>query len=293
VIGALDVWLVDAFTREPGTGNPAAVVLEATGLADEVMRRIAANFPATSFVLPPSRPGHEIGLRWFTATGAELRFCGHGTVAAVHALCESGRLTGNRIAFDTAAGGLPATIDGELVWLEPALPACVPSREPLDPVLEALRIGAEAVGAWAPVARTGEGDLLIPAAGLDVLKTLAPDPGRLAGVARERAIRGFCVTSRETVSPDAATHSRFFAPHLGIPEDPTTGSVHAALPVWLWEAGALQGTGSIARLRAEQGDFMGRPGRLAVELHLDGGRPARVRVGGEAVTVLTGRLPRP
>jgi predicted PhzF superfamily epimerase YddE/YHI9 len=60
--------------------------------------------------------------------------------------------------------------------------------------------------------------------------------------------------------------------------------------VWLWEAGALGGPADVVRLRAEQGDFMGRPGRLAVELHVAGGRPARVRVGGEAVTVLSGRL---
>ena len=90
--------------------------------------------------------------------------------------------------------------------------------------------------------------------------------------------------------PGSRTHSRFFAPHLGIPEDPVTGSVHAAIPVWLWEAGVLRAEGGIARFTAEQGDGLGRPGRLRIELSLEGGRPARVRVGGEAVTVLTGTL---
>ena len=126
-------------------------------------------------------------------------------------------------------------------------------------MLEALGLEAEALGRWAPVARTTEGDLLIPAAGLHVLKGLAPDTGRLAAVARERGVRGVALTSRETVEPGSATHSRFFAPHLGILEDPTTGSLHAALPVWLWEAGALRGPGDVVRLRAEQGDFMGGP----------------------------------
>ncbi|MBI4591743.1 MAG: PhzF family phenazine biosynthesis protein [Candidatus Rokubacteria bacterium] len=56
---------------------------------------------------------------------------------------------------------------------------------------------------------------------------------RLGRFGEERGIRGFCLTARETVDPDALISSRFFAPHYGIPEDPVTGSVHAALPVWL------------------------------------------------------------
>jgi PhzF family phenazine biosynthesis protein len=279
----IDVLLVDAFTRQAGAGNPAAVVPEAGGLTDAQMRRIAAEFPTTAFV-----SGRR--LRWLTTTGVELAFCGHGTVAAVHALRETARLRESRLVFDTRGGAVPVAADGELIWLEPALRGFTPAPEPVEPVLEALGLGTDGLGRWAPVARTSEGDLLLPAAGLHVLKDLAPDAGRLAAIARERGIRGFALTSRETVEPGSATHSRFFAPHLGIPEDPTTGSLHAVLPVWLWEAGALRAPGDVVRVRAEQGDFLGRPGRLAVELHLAGGRPVRVRVGGEAVTVLTGHL---
>jgi PhzF family phenazine biosynthesis protein len=79
-------------------------------------------------------------------------------------------------------------------------------------------------------------------------------------------------------------------PHYGIPEDPVTGSVHAAIPVWLWQAGLLTAAGGVTRFQAEQGDCLGRPGRLQVELYLADGRAARVRVGGQAVTVLTGKL---
>jgi PhzF family phenazine biosynthesis protein len=113
---------------------------------------------------------------------------------------------------------------------------------------------------------------------------------RLASLGRERKVRGFCLASRETFERDSLTASRFFAPHYGIPEDPVTGSVHASLGIWLWEAGLLTVTGDVAAFKAEQGDFVGRPGRLRVELHLTGGQPARVRVGGEAVTVLAGSL---
>jgi PhzF family phenazine biosynthesis protein len=256
------------------------------------MRQAAAELgcPATAFIRPTERAGADFGLAWYTPTGAELTFCGHGTVAAAHALHEGGRLPRGRAVFDTL-GGLPTVSrEEELFWLAPALRTWAPYREPLAPVLEALGLPADGVAAWAPVALTSERDLLLPVTGLGALKALAPDLGRLAALARAADLRGVALVSRETLEPDAVTHSRFFAPHLGIPEDPTTGSLHAVLPVWLWDAGALQAEAGTVRFRAEQGDFLGRPGRLTVELELDGGRPARVRVGGEAVTVLAGTL---
>ena len=75
-----------------------------------------------------------------------------------------------------------------------------------------------------------------------------------------------------------------------MPEDPVTGSVHAAIPVWLWDAGCLPARDGVIAFTAEQGDVLGRPGRLAVELHVRDGKPVAVRVGGEAVTVLSGTI---
>jgi PhzF family phenazine biosynthesis protein len=98
------------------------------------------------------------------------------------------------------------------------------------------------------------------------------------------------VVSRQTVDPGSGSHCRFFAPHYGIPEDIVTGSVHSALGVWLLESGALPAADGRVVFTAEQGDGLGRPGRLQVELTATAGRAARVRVGGSAVTVLTGSL---
>ena len=294
--GSVEIWQVDAFTTRPFGGNPAGVVLDAGGLSDAEMWKIAAemNVPATAFVAPATRPAHDLKLRWFTPSGKELAFCGHATVATAHLLAETGRLSRDRVVFDTLGGALSVTVsptpDGILIWLEPALPACAPYPEALGPVLDALKVSADGVGSWAPPALSGERDLLIPAAGLEVLKSLAPDMNRLARLGDERRIRGFCLTSRETLDRDSLTHSRFFAPHYGIPEDPVSGSVHAAIPVWLWQAGLLTAAGGVTRFQAEQGDSLGRPGRLQVELHVADGRPARVRVGGRAVTVLTGSI---
>lgn len=292
----VEIWQVDAFTTRPFSGNPAGVVLDASGLSDAEMQKIAAemNVAETAFVTPATQPGHDFRLRWFTPSGKEITFCGHATVATGHLLAETGRLSRDRVVFDTLGGTLPvavaATTERVVIWLEPALPTCAPYPEALGPVLGALGVSAEGVGSWARPALTGERDLLIPAAGLAVLKALAPDMSRLARLGEERRIRGFCLTARETLDRDSLIHSRFFAPHYGIPEDPVTGSVHASIPVWLWEAGVLKADGGIARFQAEQGDSLGRPGRLQAELYLTDGQPARVRVGGQAVTVLSGRL---
>ncbi len=292
----VEIFQVDAFTTRPFGCNPAGVALDAEGLSDAEMQKIAAemNVAETAFVTPTTRPGTNLRLRWFTPSGKEVTFCGHATVAAVHALVETTRLRGDRVMFDTLGGLLPVSISstpkGTVIWLEPALPALSPYAEPLVPVLECLGVGPEGLASWARPVLTPERDLLLPAAGLEVLKSLAPDMQRLARLGSDGGIRGFCLTAREAFERDSLTHSRFFAPHCGIPEDPVTGSVHASLAMWLWQAGLLTVNADVTAFQAEQGDFLGRPGRLRVELHVVDGQPARVKVGGQAVTVLSGSI---
>jgi PhzF family phenazine biosynthesis protein len=180
-----------------------------------------------------------------------------------------------------------------IAWFEPDCPRWLPEREDLSPFFQALGLPAAAIARWAPPARTSEQDLLIPVTGLDALQALAPDLAALGRLARDRGVRGVVLTAREAREPGALTHSRNFIPHYGIPEDFATGSSHAAIGVWLWETGGLVAEDGVARFRAEQGDFVGRPGRLAVEVHGARGRPTRVRVGGQAVIMLTGALSLP
>jgi PhzF family phenazine biosynthesis protein len=101
------------------------------------------------------------------------------------------------------------------------------------------------------------------------------------------------VVTTETVEPGSRSHCRFFAPHVGIPEDIVTGSVHSSLGIWLLEAGVLGGPGPPIGFTAEQGDGLGRPGRLRVEIDMEGNRPTAVRVGGHAATVARGTLVAP
>jgi len=297
-VRALEVVLVDAFTSTPFTGNPAAVVPDARGLDEAAMRVVAAEMarPATAF-LQPAAAGGDRGVRWFSPAGVELTLCGHGTVAAAHVLAARGEAPRGQLSFVSPRHRLAIVLEGSVAsrtaWFEPECPRWAPERGDLAPFLGALGLPASAVAGWAPPARTSEQDLLIPVAALEALRALAPDLASLGRLARDRGIRGVVLTARETREPGALTHTRNFIPHLGIPEDPATGSSHAAIGVWLWETGGLGVTDGVARFRAEQGDFLGRPGRIAIEVHGAPGRASRVRVGGQAVIMLTGALSLP
>jgi PhzF family phenazine biosynthesis protein len=292
---AVEVALVDAFTSTPFTGNPAAVVLHAADLDETAMRAIATELarPATAF-LRELRADGEHGVRWFSPAGVELTLCGHGTVAAAHVLAARGEAPRGQLAFRAPRHRVTVALEGidssRTAWFEPDCPRWLPEREDLTPYLHALGLPVAAVAKWAPPARTSEQDLLIPVAGLEALRALTPDLTVLGRLARDRGVRGVVLTTKETREPGSLTHSRNFIPHYGIPEDFATGSSHAAIGVWLWENDGLVATDGVARFRAEQGDFVGRPGRLAIEVHGTGGRPTRVRVGGQAVIMLTGTL---
>jgi PhzF family phenazine biosynthesis protein len=284
---------VDAFTERPFGGNPAAVVLDAQGLSDRQMQAIATEMrvAGTACLMPAAAEDAQWRLRWFTPT-REIAYSGHTTLAAVHALIEAGRLRNDHVVFETQAGHLGASlVAGEarrLIWLEPKVPALHPFTGQLTHIREAL--GLLTAAGWAHPVATPDHDLLIPVAGLDVLRALTPNMAALADVATHAGVRGVCVVSRETIDKGSATHCRFFAPHFGIPEDIVTGSVHSSIGIWLLEAGILHADGTLAAFTAEQGDGMGRPGRLLVELQVHDGAVARVRVGGSAVTVLAGSI---
>jgi PhzF family phenazine biosynthesis protein len=295
---SIEAVLVDSFTATPFTGNPAAVVVDASALDERAMKAVAAELarPATAF-LRPAGPGGERPVRWFSPAGIELTLCGHGTVAAAHVLAARGEASHAGLVFQAPRHRLAITMEraatADIVWFEPDCPRWKPESEDLSPFLAVLGLSAHAVAAWAPAARTSEQDLLIPVASLKALGELTPDLGGLARLAKDRGVRGVVLTARETRELGALTHSRVFIPHFGIPEDFATGSSHAAIGVWLWETGGLVAADGAARFQGEQGDFQNRPGRIAVEVLGTPGHATRVRVGGQAVIVMTGRLTLP
>ena len=293
---ALPIIQADVFTDRQFAGNPAAAVLDADGLDATDMQRIAGEMlvAGTAFISGSRKPGVDWRLRTFTPR-REVAYSGHTTLCGAHALIESGRLAAARVTFDTPSGLVAVDVgrvDGRapLMWLEPAPPVCRLFEGDTVEILDALGLARAALGGWARPSVTPDNDLLLPVRDLAGLRSVEPDMRRLAALRTAQRARGVCVVSREAVDAASGSHCRFFAPHYGVPEDIVTGSVHSAIGVWLLDAGVVDAVNGRAVFIAEQGDGLGRPGRLHVELTVSGGRGVRARVGGRAVTVLSGSL---
>jgi PhzF family phenazine biosynthesis protein len=254
---------IDAFTREAFGGNPAAVFLLPSARDEGWMQRVARemNQADTAFLV---RRDDEFDLRWFTPT-VEVELCGHATLASAHMLWESGVLpSGTAARFRTRSGLLTARRRNDRVWLE--LPAASLLPEPAVPGL-ADALGAEPIGTW----RTPF-DILAELPDEHTVGALRPDLSLVAAI----ETRGVIVTARSD-GAGADFVSRFFAPRIGIPEDPVTGSAHCALgPFW---GGRLGRTELTARQLSPRG------GTLWIRLEGE-----RIHLGGHAVTVLRGEL---
>ncbi len=270
---------VDAFTDVPFAGNPAGVCILPEGGADESwMQRVAMEMNLSETAFLRSRGGSRKGsasfdLRWFTPT-VEMDLCGHATLASAHLLWEEGRADPRaQLRFHTRSGVLTADRrerDGK-VWIEmdfPALPE-KPHKGPADVLSKALGVAPEYVGTYGT-------DYLAVVAGEDAVRRLSPDLGLL----KTLPVRGVAVTSPPGASMRAKGYdfvSRFFAPSVGVNEDPVTGSAHCGLgPFWAKRLGKREVLGFQASSR-------GGTVRVGVS-----GR--RVLLGGQAVTVLRGHL---
>ena len=262
------LYIADAFTPVPTRGNPAAVCLLDAPRPDAWMQSVAAemNLSETAFLLPE---GDGYRLRWFTPA-VEVSLCGHATLASAHILWESGALQPDQVArFYTLSGLLTARRAGG--WIELDFPAR--QSEPAAPppgLLEAL--GVQPVNV-ALSRGTHKATYLLELPDEGAVRAAAPDFARLYAVEDARAA---CVTSR-SADPAFDFVSRFFAPRMGVNEDPVTGSVHCSLaPYWADRLGKLN-------FNAHQASKRG--GDLRVTLAGE-----RVLISGQAVTTLRGEL---
>ena len=202
---------VDAFTNRPFAGNPAAVcVLERAADADW-MQRVAAemNLSETAF-LAPRAEGYD--LRWFTPT-VEVPLCGHATLASAHVLWETGLLDAAATArFHTASGVLTAVREGDWIALDFPARHEVPASAPPE-LLSALNVRPD------HVCQNEFQTYLVELASAAEVRAVTPDFAALGKIPMHAVI----VTSRAD-EPDCDFVSRFFAPAVGINEDPVTRS---------------------------------------------------------------------
>jgi PhzF family phenazine biosynthesis protein len=261
---------VDAFTEVPFTGNPAAVVFLDEATSDEWMAAVAreTSVSDTAFVISESLPDADFRIRWFTPA-KEVDLCGHATLASAHCLLEDG--VSGPIRFASRSGLLTVKRlgDGSLAMDFPASP-------PTE--VDARAAASTALGV--PVAWTGEARdgffLLALLADEQTVRDLVPDLAAIGGLDFSALI----VTAAAIPEQSHDFVSRLFAPKVGIPEDPVTGSSHTVLGPF----GAEHlGRRSLVGLQASS-----RPGRVGVEVEGD-----RVTIAGHAITVLDGQLTGP
>ncbi len=260
----LTIVQVDAFTNTPFAGNPAAVCVLSSPQTDAWMQDVARemNLSETAFLV---RQTDGFNLRWFTPA-VEVALCGHATLASAHVLWEAGYLqSAEQARFYTLSGLL--TAQRQSGWIEMDFPAKVEEETSAPPdLLTALGISS------AVYVGKNIFDYLLEVESEESVMALQPNFSLLKTV----SARGVMVTSRaSTAGYDFV--SRFFAPQVGVDEDPVTGSAHCCLaPYWSKKLGKTAMTGYQASARG---------GVVRVRVNGD-----RVHISGQAVTVLRGEL---
>ncbi len=293
----IDFWLVDTFTSQPLQGNPAGVILEAEGLPAEQMRLLTREVGVeTAFAFPPTEQGHDLHLRWFTPT-CEVPFSGHATLATLHVLVEAQRYHAPKdLTIDTLAGALQARLcpleqDSCTLMVQTPTPTFEPAPLGREELAEAMLVSTDSLHPELPLRKEGM-HLFVPLHHLDMLLNLHPDLRRLSRLGLEHEITGFAFFATETIEPESHWHLRFFAPGIGISEDPVTGVAQGSMAAYLVEQEILPATpGTTCCWIGEQGDTLERRGRVQVQLSLDDNkRITEVRIGGTAVTAMQGRI---
>lgn len=267
---------VDAFSRKPFSGNPAAVCLLEKPLKDSVYQSIAAemNLSETAFVLKRGQQSIEkenlFSLHWFTPK-VEVNLCGHATLATAAVLFYDVRVSATEIVFETRSGKLTAKREGDGILLDLPSYATTPTV-PNHELLEAAGIADFESVHSSP----GSGDLLVVLRSEEAVRGLRPNFDRLKAFKLGEKLQGIIVTAKGGGGYDFV--SRFFAPWVGIDEDPVTGAAHAVLgPFWSEKLKKQE-------MRAFQASQRG--GELTVKILA----PHRVGLVGNAVIISKGKL---
>ena len=292
----------DVFTDHTFGGNQLAVFPDASDIPAELMPQIARefNYSETTFVLPPADPKHTRRVRIFTP-GGELQFAGHPTVGTAHVLAAIGAidLAGDEthIVLEEGVGPVPVTIrteSGRPVFAQLSvakLPEIGPPPPPAARLAAMLSLRPDDLlnGEMAPQAIScGTPFLFVP-----LRDMAAVGRARVKLDAFEETMRGYytdkvMVFALEAERPESDVRARMFAPGIGVPEDPATGSAAVGLGGYLAVRDPrFEGT---LRWIVEQGFEMGRPSILEVEVDKKAGRVTAARVGGKSVVVCEGRM---
>jgi trans-2,3-dihydro-3-hydroxyanthranilate isomerase len=286
---------LDAFTTEPFSGNPCAVLPEADGLTDDQMQKIACetNLSETAFVLPSEKAA--VRVRYFMPY-KEIPFAGHPTIATAFMLAQEGRVPGDgaisRVDFEFNIGRLPVEIQWDMnrrpvrVMMAQKTPTFGAVADPPD-LIPSLGLRRQDILDSGPiqVVSTGVPFLLIPLTDMVSLRKAQMDRTRLLSVLKDLQVDAAYLFCPGGFDPETDFHGRLFSPG-GVSEDPFTGSAVGAAGAYAVRHGILSGP----ELIVEQGHMVSRPGRGTVEILQSANQIVSVKVGGSAVRTLDGYI---
>jgi len=300
---ALPLHTLDVFTDRRFCGNPLAVVTDADELSTDQMQAIARelSLSETVFVMRSDNPAHSARIRIFTPA-RELPFAGHPTIGAaiLQAQLRAPTVNGERdaiIALEQSIGTVRVGVrlrGNQPPFAEfdaPKLPeksAIPPSR---DRIADALGLLPREIGFENHTPQclaAGNSFAFVPVTGLEAMARARADAAHWDSVFPGSAFGGVYLYTRECVHNGSAFHARMFAPQLGVPEDPATGSAAVCFAGVVHDFDGLP-DGAHRRV-IEQGHEMGRPSSIALTLVVAGGRLETVRIGGSAVRVIDGEI---
>lgn len=283
---------VDVFTDRAFGGNPLAVFPDPEGLQEADHLNIARemNLSETTFIYPPESLEADYKIRIFTP-GKEIPFAGHPTLGTAHILWETGKLSRDQktVVLEMGAGLIKVTQGKTGLFMEQLPPDFGATYEAVDQVAVALSLAPGEIDSRFPIqiVSTGFPALYVPLTSLAALQRVELNLPVLKEVLG--SVDMIYVFSGETLNPQSTVHSRAFAPFIGIPEDPATGSAAGALGAYLVRYKAIPklNPGSIV---IEQGYEIHRPSEIQVQVTEAEGEIQSVQVGGQSRTVLEGNL---
>ena len=304
---------VDVFTNQAFGGNPLAVFPEGAGLSSEQMQTIALemNLSETTFVFPSQNPEADFEVRIFTPA-RELPFAGHPVVGTHWLLANLGRVALEEpittVRFELGVGVRAAQLHvtaGKVtkVVMDHQKPEfyATADEEQIERLAKSLGLPSETIletGWPVQVVSTGVRQLFVPVRALEDVQALQPSKQDASALNRvldeldpdEKDVDAVMVLSLETESETSDVHTRMFAPKLGIPEDPATGSASGGLGAYLIENRIIDATPPTTYITSEQGLEAGRPSTIYIEVDGSPGDTSMVRVGGQVVPLIEGVL---
>ncbi|BDQ02693.1 PhzF family phenazine biosynthesis protein [Ignavibacterium sp.] len=281
----IEIFQIDAFTSEPFSGNPAAVVLD-DFLKESEMKRIAAEMNLSETAFLSSSDKADFNLRWFTPK-MEDNLCGHATIASLHFLFEKNLIKENsEITFNTKSGIIHAGKSANHYWMQIPETRFNKITKDFNELFFALGLSTSKVNK--DIFVSNRKYLFIGVDNLQTLFNLEIDFVRLSKIiSSQNDYTDIAVYSMETLEADSVAHLRFFAPAEGILEDPVTGSAAGPLLMLLYQRNLINNFSDNRIYKLEQGDILNRKGRVGVSYNQ---KNNILKIHGNAVTILKGNL---